>query len=113
MLRRAYAAAYHWDRAAGRTPANAARADWLLSKVQLLAGHPDTALHHAARCLAVCETHGLVDFDLAYAHEATGRALKALGQDEEAAGSWAAARAVPIADEDDRRHLEADLAGGP
>ena len=113
MLRRAYAAAYHWDRAAGRTPANTARADWLLSKVQLLAGHPETALHHAARCLACCETHGLVDFDLAYAHEAIGRALKALGQDEEAAGSWAAARAVPIADEDDRRHLEQDLAVGP
>src|SRR3954454_3974628 len=35
MLRRAYAAAYHWDRAAGRTPGNGARADWLLSKVHL------------------------------------------------------------------------------
>ena len=40
MLRRAYAAAYHWDRAAGRQPANAARGDWLLAKVHLLAGRP-------------------------------------------------------------------------
>ena len=41
MLRRAYASAYHWARAAGvRGPANDARAAWLLAKVQLLAGQP-------------------------------------------------------------------------
>jgi len=113
MLRRAYAAAYHWDRAAGRTPGNSARADWLLAKVHLLAGHPDTALHHAGRCLATCEEHDLADFDLAYAHEATARALKALGRDEEATRSWAAAQAVPIADDEDREHVAEDLAVGP
>ncbi len=113
MLRRAYAAAYHWDRAAGRTPGNSARADWLLSKVHLLVGRPETALHHAARCLAICEQHGLVDFDLAYAHEATARALQALGRSEEAARSWAAAKAVPIADDEDREHVAEDLAVGP
>jgi uncharacterized protein YndB with AHSA1/START domain len=113
MVRRAYAAAYHWDRARGRTPANSARADWLLSKVLLLADRPETALHHAGRVLATCEQHGLEDFDLAYAHEATARALKALGRDDEAARSWAAAKAVPIADPEDRAHVEEDLAEGP
>jgi uncharacterized protein YndB with AHSA1/START domain len=112
MLRRAYAAAYHWDRAAGRDPKNAARADWLLAKVQLLTGRPELSLHHAQRCLATCVGHGLVDFDLAYAHEATGRALRALGRDEEAASAWEAARAVPIAEADERAALEADLAIG-
>ena len=110
MLRRAYAAAYHWDRALDRTPANSARADWLLSKVHLLAGHPETALHHAARCLATCEQHDLADFDLAYAHEATARALQALGRPEEARRSWEAAKAVPIADDEDRALVEQDLA---
>jgi uncharacterized protein YndB with AHSA1/START domain len=113
MLRRAYAAAYHWDRAAGRTPANSARGDWLLAKVHLLVGRPETSLHHAQRCLATCEENGLKDFDLAYAHEATGRALKALGRDAEAAQSWEAAKAVPIADEEDRQLLQQDLAVGP
>jgi len=113
MLRRAYAAAYHWDRASGRTPANSARGDWLLSRVHLLVGRPETALHHAGRCLATCEEHGLEDFDLAYAHEATARALKALGRDVEAARSWEVAKAVPIADEEDRRHVEKDLTVGP
>jgi uncharacterized protein YndB with AHSA1/START domain len=113
MLRRAYAAAYHWDRAAGRTPANSARGDWLLAKVHLLVGRPEISLHHAERCLATCEEHGLKDFDLAYAHEATARALKALGRGGEAAQAWDAAKAVPIADEEERRHVEEDLAAGP
>jgi uncharacterized protein YndB with AHSA1/START domain len=113
MLRRAYAAAYHWDRAAGRTPANSARGDWLLAKVHLLVERPETALHHAQRCLATCEQHGLTDFDLAYAHEANARALKALGRGEEAARSWEAAKAVAIADDEERRHVEDDLAVGP
>lgn len=110
MLRRAYAAAYHWDRAADRTPANAARADWLLAKVNLLAARAEPALHHADRCLAACREHGLDDFDLAYGHDARARALRALGRTAEAAQEWALARAVPIADAEDRAALAADLA---
>ncbi len=113
MLRRAYAAAYHWERAAGRGPENDARADWLLAKVHLLVGRPEVALYHARRCRETCDEHGLGDFDLAYAHEATARALKALGQDDEAAKEWAAAKAVPVVDDEDRAILEADLAEGP
>ena len=111
MLRRAYASTYHWARAARREPANSARGDWLLAKVQLLVGRPELSLHHAQRCLATCLEHGLVDFDLAYAHEATGRALRALGRDDDAALAWEAARAVPIADADDRASLEAAISG--
>ena len=81
MLRRAYASAYHWARAARRVPANEARAAWLLAKVQLLAGQPELSLRYADRCLSICQQHGLADFDLAYAHEARARALKALGDD--------------------------------
>lgn len=110
MLRRAYAAAYHWDRAARREPGNAARADWLLARVHLLAGHPELALHHAQRCLDTCARHGLGDFDLAYAHEAAWRALTALGRTDEAATAREQAIAVPIAEAEDRAALEADLA---
>jgi tetratricopeptide (TPR) repeat protein len=113
MLRRAYAAAYHWERAAGRAPANEARAVWLLSKVHLLAGLPDRALHYGDRCLEQCTANGLVDFDLAYAHECRARALRALGRDRDAAAEWERAKAVPIADPDDRSVVEADLAVGP
>ncbi len=110
MLRRAYASTYHWTRAARRGPANTARGDWLLSRVHLLLGRPELALHHAERCLATCRGHGLEDFDLAYGHEARGRALLALGRDPEAAREWELARAVPVSDPEDRAALAADLA---
>jgi tetratricopeptide (TPR) repeat protein len=113
MLRRAYAAAFHWQHAEGRGPANEARALWLLAKVHLVAGLAERALHYADACVAECARHGLADFDLAYALEARARALQVLGRTDEAASEWAAAQAVPIADPDDRAAVEADLAEGP
>ena len=113
MLRRAYASSYHWARAARRVPANEARGAWLLAKVQLLAGQPELSMRYADRCMALCEEHGLVDFDLAYAHEARARALKALGDDKGAAQSWEMAKAVPIENDEDKAILDGDLAVGP
>ena len=110
MLRRAYASTYHWARAARRVPANDARGAWLLAKVQLLSGQPQLSLRYADRCLDLCKQHDLVDFDLAYAHEARARALKALGDDIAAGESWELAKSVPIADAEDQKILDADLA---
>ena len=112
MLQRAYASTYHWARAVRRGPANDARGAWLLAKVQLLVDQPDLSLHYADRCMAVCQKHNLADFDLAYAHEARARALKALGDDVTAAQSWEMAKAVPIADPEDQAILDTDLAVG-
>lgn len=113
MTRRAYAAAYHWDRAEGAVPANSARADWLLAKVWIARGVGALALTHARRCLAVCEAEGLVDFDLAYAHEAVARAHACLGETASAVEHRRLAAAVAIAEDDDRGIVEADLAAGP
>lgn len=113
MLRRAYASAYHWQRATGRGPANEARALWMLSKGHLLVGRPERALHYGDRCLAVCAEHGLADFDLAYAHECRARALRALGSEAEALAEWDRAKNVPIADPEDQAILDGDLAVGP
>lgn len=110
MLRRAYASAYHWQRAARSGPENEARALYVLSKVQLLSGQPELSMSYADRCLAQCHQYGLVDFDLAYAHEARARALHALGQTGAAADAWSATRAVPIADPEDQAIVDADLA---
>ena len=113
MLERAYTSAHHWRRAARRGPENAARGSWLLSRVHAVLGHGDAALHHADRCAAHVAGAGLTDFDLAYAHEARARALACLGRLDEAASELAAARDVPIADDEDRAILEADLAAAP
>lgn len=113
LLRRAYASAYHWQRASGRAPENEARAVYMLAKSHLAVGDPVAALRYADLCAGECADHGLADFDLAYAHEARARALQALGRSEEAATEWAAAKAVPIADPEDQAILDADLATGP
>ena len=113
MLRRAYGSAYHWQRAKGRGPENEARALWMLSKVHLLAGLPERALHYGEACVAQCAEHGLADFDLAYALECRARALRAVGREAEALAEWERAKAVPIADPEDLAILEADLAVGP
>jgi hypothetical protein len=113
LLGRAYAAAYHWRRASGATPANAARASWLLSRAHAVLGHGLLALQHADRSAAVAAEAGLLDFDLAYAREARARALACLGLLDEAATELQAASAVPITDDEDRRIFEGDLEAGP
>ena len=113
LLSRAYAASYHWARAADRTPANAARASWLLSRCHAVLGQAELALHHADECAVAVAEAGLQDFDLGYSHEARARALAALGRTDEASAELEAARAVEIADEHDREVFESDLAAPP
>ena len=113
MLRRAYASAYHWQRAARRGPENEARALYMLSKVHLLVGNQTAAHGYAEACLAQCAAHALADFDLAYAYEVQARALRALGRTVEAADAWQAALDVAIVDPEDKAIVDADLAEGP
>ncbi|MEK0414879.1 MAG: hypothetical protein RL352_276 [Actinomycetota bacterium] len=113
MTRRAYAAAYHWQRAEGSTPANSARADWLLSRVWAVRGQGDQAMLYAKRCMATCETSSLVDFDLAYAHEALARAHACLGQASEARRHKERASQISIADPEDKAVVDGDLASEP
>lgn len=108
----AFASAYHWARATGRTPANAARTDYLIAKTQLATGHPTEALVWADSCLQRCRQHDLGDFDLAYGWEIRARALWDLGRTAEAESDWAAALAVPIADAEDREWFERDVRDG-
>ena len=110
LLRHAYAAAYHWERATGRSPANDARAAYMVSRALSATGQHARALVSADTCLATCVEHGLADFDLAYAHEARARALHGLGRTEDAAAAWAQARAVEVADPEDRAIVAADFA---
>ena len=109
LVHMAHASAYHWAAAPECLPENRARAEWLLARVYALVGRPEPALHHARRCLDWCEQNGLADWDLAFAHEALGRANRLAGDDEAAARHIAQARAVEIAEADERELLERDL----
>ncbi|TEX47379.1 MAG: hypothetical protein B7C54_03620 [Acidimicrobiales bacterium mtb01] len=113
MTRRAYAAAYHWQRAEGSSPTNSARADWLLSRVWVVRSEGAQAMNYARRCMATCEASSLADFDLAYAHEALARAHACLGQVPQAKQHRGKAAQVPVADSEDKKVVVADLAAEP
>ncbi len=109
MIDAAHASRLMWEEVG--TPVNRARADWQCSRVYATLERPEPALHHAWRCLATCEEHGIDDFDLAYAYEALARAHAVAGEDELAAAYAERARqaGLQLANEPDRRMLLKDL----
>lgn len=111
MLHMAHASRHHWGRVG--TPANLARGEWLCSRVYAVLGRAEPSLHHARRVLELCRQHGLVDWDLAFAHEALARAHALAGDAEAAQEAIRAARAVVIAGDENRNLLVADLSTVP
>jgi hypothetical protein len=77
---------YHWLQAPECEPKHRARGEWLCSRAYAVLGRAEPALHHARRCLEICEQHAdnIEDWDLAFAYEALARASRVAG-DEEAA----------------------------
>ena len=109
MIHAAHASRYHWGEAPECKPENLARGEWQVSRVYTVVGLHEAALRHARRCLDVCEEDGLGDWDLAYAYEAMARAYGTAGAAPETEAYKKLASEVPIAADDDREHLEADL----
>jgi hypothetical protein len=107
MLHAAHASRFHWGEV-GR-PEHLARGEWQCSRVYAVLRRPEPSLHHARRALELCTDNGLDDWDLAFCHEALARAHATAGNVEEARAEIERAKAVPIADEDDRALLLADL----
>ena len=110
MLHAAHASRHHWAQAGG--PEHLARGEWQISRVYVVLGRAEPALHHARRCLELCEQHAIGDWDLAYAHEALARAHALAGNAEDAAQHKQRAREVgdAIADSEDREHFDEDWA---
>ena len=111
MIDMAHAAKHHWGKVG--TPVNQVRGDYLCSRVYAFVGRAEPALHHARRAVAEAEALGLADFDLAFVHEALARALACAGDGAGAQRERDVARAVVIADAEDREIFEADLAKEP
>jgi len=80
------------------------------ARAYVVAGRAAPALQHAERCLDLCEQHELRDWDLAFAYEALARANLLAGEHDAVASYLKLARSVEIAEDEDREHLEADLA---
>ena len=112
MIHCAHASAYHWMHAG--TAANRARSEWQCSRMYTVLGRGEPALHHARRCLEICESspEALEDWDLPFAYEALARAHAVSGDVGETRRylELGQAGASKIADQDDRTLVETDLA---
>ena len=113
MIHMAHASAYHWRQVG--TQANRSRSEWQCSRVHVLAGQVEQALYHARRCHEIVEANSdgsMEDWDLPAAYEALARAHLA-ARDVPEAQRWAEigrAATERIADDDDRKVIEADFA---
>ncbi|HWH06721.1 MAG TPA: hypothetical protein VNT23_09860 [Gaiellaceae bacterium] len=111
LIHMAHASRHHWG--AVGSPRHLARGEWQLARVYAVVGRPEHALHHARRCLGILEESGDgEDWDVPFAHEALARAHFAAGDGEAAQRHLALARELgaAIADDEDREHLERELA---
>jgi hypothetical protein len=111
MLNATHASAYHWSRAAGAGPENAARSQWQISRVNAVLGRGEAAVYHAARCLELCTQNGIGDWDLAAAYEALARAHRVAANDAEYRRNLELGREAlaQIADAEDREPIAKDL----
>jgi DNA-binding transcriptional MerR regulator len=111
MVHCAHASAYHWSQVG--TAANRARGEWQCSRVYVILGRTEPALHHARRCLELVEAspEEMEEFDLPAAYEALARAHSVAGDVGEARRYVELGRDVTakIADEDDKKLMEADF----
>ncbi len=85
-----------------------------VSRVYSVLRRGEPALHHAGRSLALCEQHGIGDFDLAFAYEALSRAHM-VARDAAEASRFAIAKTAAdrIEDAEDREIFLGDLADLP
>ena len=113
MIDAAHASRFFWEEVG--EPANHVRGEWQISRAYATVGRAEPALYHARRCLELCESHGIGDFDLAYACEALARAHALAGNDDASRRfrDQAYEAAEVVADDEDRELVMSDLATLP
>jgi hypothetical protein len=110
MIHAAHASRFCWGEVGG--PEHRARGEWQCSRVYSVLGRGEPAVHHARRCLEICQENGIGDWDLAFAYEALARAHAVASEADEAALYKDLAREAgeAIADAEDREVFDADYA---
>lgn len=113
LIHTAHASAYHWMQVG--TAANRARSEWLCARVYSELGRPESALHHARRCLELVQesSDAMEDWDLAAAYEALARAHAVAGDAAESARyrELGLDAVSAVADAEDGERIAADLRG--
>ncbi len=113
MIHRAHASRYLWGHVGTET--NRSRGEWQIAHVYTSLNRAEPALYHAKRCLEICETNHIGDFDLAFAYEALARAQACAGDRSAAQQNYRLAETAgeKIAEQEDRDQFKHDLAQGP
>ena len=107
LIDAAHASAHHWRYAEGVRPENRAAAGALTASTRSAGRTSRRVTRSAARPLRRARPRGLGP---RVAYEALARAHKLAGDEAECARNVELARAVAIADDEDREHLEESLA---
>jgi DNA-binding transcriptional MerR regulator len=113
LVHAAHASRYHWGEVG--EPLQRAIGEWQIARVYATLGRGEPALHHARRCLALVEEHGLERWLVASAFEGLSRAHAAAG-DAATAADWKAraqAAAREIEEAEEREIVEGDIATLP
>ena len=110
MVHAAHASRYHWGKVG--TPIEFERGEWQISRVYSVLERPEAALHHAKRCLEICEANGIGDFDIAFAYEALARGHAVAGNGSKSREFVALAEkaAGEIEDEGNREYTLGEVA---
>ncbi len=77
MIHAAHASRFHWGEIG--KPLQFERGEWQISRVYSVLKRSEPALHHAERCLEICQENNIEDFDIAFAYEAMARAHSVAG----------------------------------
>ena len=109
MLHAAHASRYHWGEIG--TPLEFERGEWQISRVYALLQRPESALYHAERCLAICQTNNIGNFDLAFAYEGIARAYAVAGDADQSRTYIALGKQASqdIKEADDRQYCLREL----
>jgi hypothetical protein len=117
MIHSAHASRYHWGIVVASKkypktgPMNLERGDWQISRVYALLNRPHAALYHAQRCLDICKSNDIGDFDIAFAYEAMARA-HAIAENKKESNEYmvlAKDAAESIKKEADRKYFLSEL----
>ena len=110
MIHTSHASRYHWGQVGNAE--NLCIGEWQISRVYALLKRAEPARYHAQRALALCESHALTGFALAYAWEALARAESVGGELEKAHAAIAKSEEIgqTLDEEETRIRLKDDLA---
>jgi len=109
MVHAAHASRFHWGEIG--TALEFERGEWQISRVYSILNKPQSALHHAKRCLEICKENNIGDFDIAFAYEAMARAHGVAGEKTDCENYIKLAKEAgeQIKGKEDRDYFSSDL----